>query len=158
VWWLCSWLTREFQYAPYSIRMNIKISPSHITRHMMYSNNNVCFSYTWRHLCSGGKPSFKGHCQTTWSKKKNENNQRESFRHDEWLIRSAFFGHEKTWEGLTEVQKINAIEKVLGEWLHCLYHYRIVLDENKKVRKMVKKVFFFIPHHITEVTISKPEG
>lgn len=57
--------------------------------------------------------------------------------------RSAFSGCEKTWQGLKEVQKGKEwYRKHFWECLHCLYHYRILLDENEKVRNVVKKIFF----------------
>lgn len=59
----------------------------------------------WRHLQSGGKPSFKVHGQTKGLKKKNGNNPREYFKYETDKNRNDFFGHERTQQGLKKVQK-----------------------------------------------------
>lgn len=131
--------------------MNIKTSPSHITR---------CILILIYDLVTSGDTSTVmvslGHCQTSglkeekWKKSENVSNMMRDWQEQE--KEKALFGCEKTWQGLKEVQKAKEwYRKHFWECLHCLYHYRILLDENEKVRNMVKKIFF-IPHHVIEVT------
>lgn len=133
--------------------MNVGTYPSYTSRNMMHFNTNLCFGYIWRHLSSSWQTALKD-VQLLTSEKKNKKRRLQTW----WETEEERY----VCEGPKKYRKVKDGKEKLGAWLHCLYHSKIMVEENLKLgytpskKKVVGGVFFvclfFIPHHVTEVT------